>query len=162
MTDHVVYIGLGSNLQDPRQQLESAIIYLGNIQQSEIIQCSSFYKSRPMGPAEQPDYLNAVVSLKTKLEPLALLNELQAIEKTHGRVRDGQRWGPRTLDLDLLLFDQLILDNPRLIIPHPGLHKRTFVLYPLYEIIQEITIPGKGSLSDLIALCSEDDLEKID
>ena len=127
------YIALGSNLQNPQQQLHSAISAIAQLAQSSIGPISSFYRSTAVGPGKQPDYLNAVLRLDTKLEPLELLDELQNIENSQGRERQ-ERWGPRTLDLDLLLYGDVTLISPRLTIPHPRMHQRNFVLYPLQEI----------------------------
>ena len=161
MSESLVYIGIGSNLGNPEAQVQSALQFIGKIPQSQICKVSSLYLSKPMGPQDQPDYVNAVVSLKTGLEPLALLGELQKIETGHGRVRKGERWGPRTLDLDILLYGEKTLNLPRLTVPHPGLHERAFVLYPLQDINPELIIPTKGSLQELLKACSGDDLKKI-
>jgi 2-amino-4-hydroxy-6-hydroxymethyldihydropteridine diphosphokinase len=115
-----------------------------------------------MGPSDQPDYVNAVMALDTELEPLALLDHLQAIENVEGRVRLGERWGPRTLDLDLLLYGDDVIQHERLTVPHPGLHQREFVLYPLFEIAPELTIPGRGALRDWVAVCPRRGLEAMD
>lgn len=161
MTEQLVYIGIGSNLDDPLAQVKNAIKQLGNLRQSELVNRSSLYASKPMGPEDQPDYINAIVSIKSRLSPLALLDELQHIETEHGRVRTGQRWGPRTLDLDILLIGDKTINSERLIVPHPGLHERAFVLYPLQEINSELMIPGKGRLGTLIEHCPLDGLKKI-
>lgn len=157
----VVYIGIGSNLDDPEKHVRRAILQLGELPHSSLLRSSSLYRSKPMGPRDQPDYINAVASIMTSLAPLALLDELQAIEAEHGRIRTGLRWGPRTLDLDILLFGEKLLNLPRLTVPHPGLHERAFVLYPLHEIDPAIGIPAKGSVASLLANCPADDLEKI-
>lgn len=161
MSACISYIGVGSNLDGPEQHTRQAISQLGEIKKCELLQVSSLYRSKPMGPQDQPDYINAVVSIRTSLEPLALLDALQRIEAEHGRVRKGLRWGPRTLDLDVLIYDEKIINMPRLKVPHPGLHERSFVLYPLYEINPDLTIPIHGSLSDLLIGCSQDGLEKV-
>ena len=129
-----IYIGIGSNLNDPVQQVNQAIEELEHLTDCTMQQISSLYRSEPMGPANQPDYINAVCALTTQLEPIDLLDKLQAIEQQHGRLRDGEHWGPRTLDLDILLFGEKTISYERLMIPHPGLDQRSFVLYPLYEI----------------------------
>lgn len=157
-----VFIALGSNLSNPVSQLQQAIQSLGRLEQTSLISTSSFYRSLPMGPPDQPDYINAVVCLETALEPLPLLDSLQHIEQQQGRVRTGERWGPRKLDLDILLYDEQIISNDRLIIPHPGLHERSFVLYPLQEIAPELEIPGHGQLARLVAKCDKAGLEQID
>ena len=155
------WIGLGSNLQEPREQLRQAFIELDGLPGSRLLERSSLYSSQPMGPADQPDYLNAVALLETELEPLALLDELQRIEDEHGR-RRGQRWGPRTLDLDLLLYDERLLDLPRLKVPHPGIGERDFVLCPLLEIAPQLEIPGQGRAEHLLAQCSPRTARRLD
>ncbi len=156
-----IYIGIGSNLNDPVQQVNQAITELAQITNSEMLKCSSLYRSMPMGPVNQADYINAVCALNTQLEPIALLDKLQGIEQQHGRVRSGERWGPRTLDLDILLFGEKIISSERLIIPHPGLDQRSFVLYPLYEIAPHLDVPGCGLLKTLIDGCDQTGLERI-
>ncbi len=148
----VAYIGLGSNLADPPQQLRQALAALNQLPTSRLLCHSSLYRSAPMGPADQPDYVNAVAALETALAPLQLLDELQAIEARQGRVR-AERWGPRTLDLDLLLYSDTLIDHPRLQVPHPGIPAREFVLYPLAEIAPELQLPGLGALTELLAHC---------
>jgi len=161
VSKHIVYIGIGSNLAEPLSQVRQAINQLMDLKQSEFIAGSSLYTSKPMGPQDQPDYVNAVVSIRTRLTPIQLLDELQGLETEHGRLRQGPRWGARTLDLDILLFDEKTINSDRLIVPHPGLHVRPFVLYPLHEINAELYIPGKGLLTDLLAHCPPDGLKKI-
>ena len=161
MTACTVYIGIGSNLDKPEQHTRLATRQLDDIKSTNVVKVSSFYRSSPMGPQDQPDYINAVAELQTALEPLQLLDELQSIETEHGRVRTGSRWGPRTLDLDLLLYAEKSINSERLVVPHPGLHERAFVLYPLYEISPGLVIPGKGSLAKLIEKCPAEGLEKI-
>ena len=144
----LAYIGLGSNLSDPQQQIILAVKALSLLQSSEISQVSSLYFSRPMGPQDQPDYMNAVIALTTSLTPLSLLDELQAIENKAGRVRKDNRWGARILDLDILLFDNNIINNDRLTVPHYGLELREFVLLPLAEISPTLILPnGKSVLA---------------
>ncbi|MGI9303112.1 MAG: 2-amino-4-hydroxy-6-hydroxymethyldihydropteridine diphosphokinase [Gammaproteobacteria bacterium] len=155
------YVGLGSNLDDPHRQVSVAIEELDGIPNTRRTASSSLYRSPPMGPTDQPDYINAVTKLDTALEPNELLEELQKIERLHGRVRGPQRWGPRTLDLDILLYADAQIDTPGLTIPHPGLHERAFVLYPLSEIAASIEIPGRGKLSALKARCPRGQVEKI-
>ncbi len=161
MTDHLVYIGIGSNLEDPLSQVRRAIEQLAALIQSKLISRSSLYASKPMGSVEQPDYINAVVSIKTSLSALDLLDELQQIETEHGRVRSGPRWGSRTLDLDILLYGEKTINSVSLRIPHPGLHERAFVLYPLYEINPELMIPGKANVAVLKENCPADGLKII-
>jgi 2-amino-4-hydroxy-6-hydroxymethyldihydropteridine diphosphokinase len=157
----VVYVGLGSNLERPAEQVQHAFDELDRLPSSRLTGRSRRYRSRPMGPPGQPDYVNAVAQLATRLAPQALLRELQAIERAHRRVR-GERWGPRTLDLDLLLYGECKIDTPDLQVPHPGLHERAFVLYPLYEISPVLDIPGKGRLAELIADCAKDGLQPLE
>lgn len=143
------WIGLGSNLEDPQQQVRQALEELDTLPQTRRLQSSRLYRSPPMGPADQPDYINAVAELETGLEPQALLEALQAIEQAHARKRE-RHWGPRTLDLDILLYGERQIDTPSLKVPHPGLHERAFVLYPLYELAPGLEIPGRGKLETLV------------
>lgn len=149
----VVAIGLGSNLADPAAQLRAALAALAQLPATALVASSSFYRSRPMGPQDQPDYVNAAAVLHTQLQPLELLDALQAIEQRHGRDRSGVRWGARPLDLDLLLWDERRIAHPRLTVPHPGLHERAFVLYPLAEIGAAMQVPGRGTVAALRAAC---------
>ncbi|HBH35101.1 MAG TPA: 2-amino-4-hydroxy-6-hydroxymethyldihydropteridine diphosphokinase [Gammaproteobacteria bacterium] len=137
------YIGLGSNLDHPRQQLKDALAELDALENTALLTASSLYRSPPMGPPDQPDYINAVAQIETMLQPRQLLEALQGIEQAHHRIRT-RHWGERTLDLDLLLYADLEMLTPQLQIPHPGITERTFVLLPLLEIAPEIVIPGKG------------------
>ncbi len=150
---NLAWIGLGSNLSRPRSQLERAFEALSSLPGTRLAARSALYASPPMGPPDQPDYLNAVARLETDLEPLALLDALQAIERAQGRVRT-RRWGPRTLDLDLLLYDEKVMETPRLILPHPGIADRDFVLLPLLEVDPELEIPGLGRARALLARCA--------
>jgi len=154
------YIGLGSNLDGPKDQLQKAFAALARIPDSTLERYSSLYQSSPMGGLQQPDYINAVAELETTLEPQELLLQLQSIETAHGRVR-GERWGARTLDLDLLVYGANIIDTADLKVPHPGLHERAFVLYPLHEIAPDLEIPGLGRVTELLRNCSHDGLKKI-
>ncbi len=158
----IAYIGLGSNLSgnnaSPRQHINTAIQSLGEIQSTRTTKISSLYKSKPVGPQDQADYINAVVQIETELEPLILLDSLQAIENEHGRVRN-ERWGPRTLDLDILMYGEDIIQNDRLTIPHPEMLNRCFVIVPLIEINANCIIPGKGRVSDFLAGIEQDVLE---
>lgn len=156
------FIGIGSNLDAPIEQVGRAIDELGRMAASRLVARSSLYASPPMGPSEQPDYINAVARLRTTLEPLALLDELLAIEGAHGRVRGTEHWGPRTLDLDLLLYGNWRIDSERLSIPHPGLHEREFVLYPLQELVGDIDIPGRGRLRTLVSRCPRGELARLE
>lgn len=156
------YIGLGSNLQSPVDQIKSARVAICAVANVKELAFSNMYASSPMGPQNQPDYVNAVMVVATTLLPLELLNELQAIERVHGRIRGEQRWCARTLDLDLLLYGDAIIDLPELTVPHPGIAERPFVLYLLQECAPDLVIPGKGKLADLIAQCPFDGLRRLD
>lgn len=158
----VVYIGLGSNLESPRQQVSRALDELGDLPKTHCTARSSLYRTPPMGPPDQPDYINAVAAVTTSLSAVMLLEELQRLERLHRRVRRGERWGPRTLDLDLLLFGDQQIQTTRLIVPHPGLGERAFVLYPLAEIAPPgLDIPRLGPLSRLLERISGDGIEKV-
>src|SRR3989344_7678345 len=135
-----VYIGLGSNLATPIEQLRSALATLAALPHTDLIAQSSFYSSDPLGPADQPRYVNAVAALDTHVEPLQLLDALQAIELTQGRERKDERWGPRTLDLDILVFGNRLLNEPRLQVPHYHMHARPLVLYPLAELAPDLQL----------------------
>ncbi len=156
-----VYIGLGSNLTEPLQQLRGALAALAQLPQSTLAQASSFYSSDPLGPADQPRYVNAVAALDTTLEPLQLLDALQAIELNQGRERKDERWGPRTLDLDILLFGNHLLNEPRLQVPHYHMHARPFVLYPLAELAPDLRLADGRLLSDLLQACPFEGLEQL-
>jgi len=154
----ICYIGLGSNLEQPIEQLKQAINELSVLENSSLFAQSSFYQSAPMGPQDQPDFLNAVAGLKTTLSANELLLQLQGIEQQHGRIRE-QHWGPRTLDLDLLLYGDQVINTGNLQVPHPGIPERGFVLYPLYEIAPDLEIPtgesGRESLKELVKKCAD-------
>jgi 2-amino-4-hydroxy-6-hydroxymethyldihydropteridine diphosphokinase len=157
------YIGLGSNLQQPIEQVKRALQQLAKIPHTSLLAASPLYRSVPLGPADQPDYINAVAALATRLSALELLDVLQAIEKQQGRVREGERWGPRTLDLDLLLYGDLQIQTERLTVPHPGLGERNFVLYPLYNIAgEDLLIPGLDTLGHLLQACPRQGLELLE
>lgn len=151
------YIGLGSNLDDPERQVSLACGRLASIESSALIACSSLYGTTPLGPIDQPAFVNAVACIETQLTPHGLLAALHGIERDQGRLRDGSRWGPRTLDLDLLLYHGLILHEPSLTLPHPEMTRRAFVLVPLAQIAPpDLVIPGQGRLDALLAACPED------
>lgn len=153
-------VGLGSNLGDPKAHLASAVDALSQLPDTELVACSPLYQSVAVGP-EQPDYLNACALLRTALAPLALLDQLQAIELAHKRERT-QHWGPRTLDLDLLLYGDQTIDLPRLSVPHPYLCERNFVLYPLHDIWPDATLPDGRTLASLITHCTMKGLSRLD
>ncbi|HKK15425.1 MAG TPA: 2-amino-4-hydroxy-6-hydroxymethyldihydropteridine diphosphokinase, partial [Gammaproteobacteria bacterium] len=138
-----VYLGLGSNQNNPYQQISTAIRALNKLPDSHIVKTSSIYTSKPVGPQDQPDYLNAAVLLETGLPAHELLPALQSIENRQGRERT-RRWGPRTIDLDILLFGEQILKSNDLVVPHPEMHRRGFVLVPLAELTPHLQIPGHG------------------
>ncbi|WMN78502.1 2-amino-4-hydroxy-6-hydroxymethyldihydropteridine diphosphokinase [Vibrio parahaemolyticus] len=144
------YIAIGSNLADPVSQAQQAIEALKTLPNSEFVQASSLYSSAPMGPQNQPDYINAVVAIKTNLTPLELLDCTQAIEQEQGRVRKDERWGPRTLDLDIVLYGNEVINSERLIVPHYGMREREFVLYPLAEIAPSLQLPDGTEVSELL------------
>ncbi|PRD12731.1 2-amino-4-hydroxy-6-hydroxymethyldihydropteridine diphosphokinase [Pantoea coffeiphila] len=146
-----VYLALGSNLADPLHQVQSALDALAAIPQSRLIACSSLYRTPPYGPPDQPDYLNAAVALDTELSPEALLDHTQRIELEQGRVRKDHRWGPRTLDLDIMLFGDLTLATTRLTVPHYDMHNRAFMLLPLREIAPDLCLPDGTRIADLLA-----------
>ena len=151
------YIGLGSNLGDPRAQVEQAFAELAVLPRTQLVATSPLYQSVAVGPGDQPDYINAVAHITTTLEPLALLDQLQALEHRHQRVRI-EHWGPRTLDLDLLLYADAVIDLPRLQVPHPYLSQRNFVLYPLAAIAADLVLPCGTSIASLIEQIPPDGL----
>lgn len=157
-----VYIGLGSNLAEPRRQLEAALAALARLPHCQLIAVSSLYASDPLGPPDQPRYVNAAAALDCELAPLELLDALQAIEREQGRERKAERWGPRTLDLDILLFGDLQLDEERLTVPHYHMHARAFVLYPLAEIAPDLRLPDGQALQTLLACCPFVGLERLE
>ena len=154
----IAYIGLGSNMESPKQQIKSAIKSIAEIPEIQVLKASSLYKSKPVGPRGQNDYINAVIKIETEFMPLELLDYMQDIENQHGRIRK-ERWGPRTLDLDILIFGKEIIQDKNLTIPHSEIEKRPFVLVPLAEIDSNCLIPGVGVISDLLAVNDQKDLE---
>lgn len=138
----IAYIGLGSNLSEPIKQVQAAIDEIKKIAQSHVTSVSSLYLSKPMGPQDQGDYINAVLALETTLSPIELLDALQNIENKAGRVRKENRWGARILDLDIILFGNEIINTERLIVPHYGMKTREFVLLPLAEIAGDLILPS--------------------
>lgn len=155
-----VYIALGSNLANPLHQVQSALNALAELPQTTLIATSSLYRTPPLGPQDQPDYLNAVVALDTDLSAENLLDHTQKIELEHGRVRKDERWGPRTLDLDILLFGDEIINTERLTVPHYDMKNRQFMLYPLAEIAPELHFPSGESLQSVIAQLSAEPLTR--
>jgi 2-amino-4-hydroxy-6-hydroxymethyldihydropteridine pyrophosphokinase len=155
------YVGLGSNLENPQAQIRRALAALKRLPRTRCVAVSSLYRSAPMGPPGQPDYINAVAALDTALKAEEMLDHLQAIEHYQGRIRGPQRWGPRIIDLDLLLYGDEQIATERLTVPHPGLHERSFVLYPLKEVDPGLGIPGRGCLDALLNKCPPDGLERL-
>jgi 2-amino-4-hydroxy-6-hydroxymethyldihydropteridine diphosphokinase len=156
----VAFVGLGSNLQDPRRQIEAAFAELDALPHSRLVKRSSLYRSAPVGYAGQPDFVNAVARLETGLSAERLLSELQAIELTHGREKSFPN-APRTLDLDLLLFGDSTFSNEKLTVPHPRMHERAFVLRPLTEIESDLVIPGRGPVAEYIEKTKGQEAERI-
>ncbi|MDR5866325.1 2-amino-4-hydroxy-6-hydroxymethyldihydropteridine diphosphokinase [Halomonas koreensis] len=154
------WIGLGSNLDGPHEHVERALAELDALPLTRRRQASPRYASRPVGPADQPDFVNAVAELETALSPLALLDQLQALEQRHGRVR-ARRWGPRTLDLDLLLHDDRQLATPRLVLPHPEMTRRAFVMIPLAELAPELRLPDGRPVTRVAARLEADGLRQV-
>ena len=155
------FIGLGSNLSDPGVQILKACVELGNLPQTRLLSCSSLYRSAPVGYADQPDFINAVAEVETGLAPHKLLEALLDMEHRHGRVRE-ERWGPRTLDLDLLLYDAQVIHEPDLEVPHPRMHERAFVLQPLHEIAPACIIAGHGSVEACLERCMDQRVERME
>ncbi|VAW92778.1 2-amino-4-hydroxy-6-hydroxymethyldihydropteridinepyrophosphokinase [hydrothermal vent metagenome] len=155
-----IYIGLGSNLNEPRLQITNAINEIKLLENCDFILNSSLYKSPPMGPQDQPDYFNSVLKMSSNLTAIKLLDKLQNIEQQHGRIQK-ERWGARSLDLDILLYGQQVINSDRLTIPHLGLYIRAFVLYPLYEIEPKLILPNGVALSEQVKALGKQDIEKI-
>ena len=154
------FVGLGANLGEPEAQVRRAVTALGKFPMTRLLAVSSLYRSAPVGVGEQPDFINAVAAIETGLSARALLDELLAIEARFGRRRDVPG-APRTLDLDLLLYGDSVLAEPGLVVPHPRMHERAFVLVPLAEIAPDAVVPEKGSVAALFASCTVQDVEKL-
>jgi 2-amino-4-hydroxy-6-hydroxymethyldihydropteridine diphosphokinase len=157
---HIAFIGLGSNLEDPHNQLQRAFVDLEGLPGTRLLARSSLYRSAPIGLLDQPDFVNAVAKVATTLTPQALLQALLHIEHGHGRERTFRN-APRTLDLDVLLYDDMQLHEHGLTIPHPQMHLRAFVLQPLLEIAPDIGIPGVGQARQALQACQDQVLERI-
>lgn len=163
------FIGLGSNLapevdglrQQPADCIQRAFDDLELIPRSRLLARSALYANPPLGPVTQPEFVNAAALIETTLDARALLDELRRIEQAHGRTRDGTRWGPRTLDLDLLVYGAAVIDDPDLHVPHRGLPQRNFVLYPLADLDPELVVPGFGTLRALLAHCPATGLRRL-
>ena len=156
----ICYIAIGSNLGNPVAKANLAIASLGNMPKTRLIAHSSLYCSKPMGPSDQPDYINAVAKIETELAAIPLLDTLQQIELSQGRERKDERWGPRTLDLDILLYGDEQIESERLTVPHYGMKRREFVLYPLAEISPMLSMPDGKTISDLLSACPLNGLQK--
>jgi 2-amino-4-hydroxy-6-hydroxymethyldihydropteridine diphosphokinase len=158
---HPAYVALGSNLDDPRAQVERAFAALAGIRDSRLVLRSSLYRSRPFGPVDQPDFVNATAGLLTALSSAELLAELQSLETRLGRERPVVRWGPRRIDLDLLVHGSDQRDEPGLMLPHPGIAERAFVLVPLAEIAPDLMVPALGRVHALLARLDRSGVERI-
>ncbi len=162
MSDVTAYIGLGSNLVEPQAQVCAGQAALAALPRTTVEACSALYASAPIGLTDQPDFVNAACRVRTTLPALMLMQALLAIEKQQGRVRGAAKGGPRTLDLDLLLYGDLVLNDPDLTLPHPRLHERAFVLQPLCELDAGLLIPGRGRAADLLAACAGQRVERLE
>ena len=160
MTESIAYVGLGSNLEQPAEQLAAAFAEIGGLGGVRLLARSSLYRTAPIGYADQPDFVNAVAAIATTLAPLDLLAGLRGIEATHRRVRQQQN-GPRTLDLDILLYGDRVIAEPALVVPHPRMHQRAFVLHPLLEIAPDCRIPGLGQASEWLAACADQEIGRL-
>ncbi|NOT68151.1 MAG: 2-amino-4-hydroxy-6-hydroxymethyldihydropteridine diphosphokinase [Methylophilaceae bacterium] len=154
------FIALGSNLQQPQTQVQQALAALDTLVDTRVVAHSSLYRTAPIGYDNQPDFINAVAEVETTLSPIALLHALLALENSHGRERPFPN-APRVLDLDLLLYDALIMNTPELTLPHPRMHERGFVLLPLAEIAPDLTINNHGKVADLAVACLDQGVERI-
>jgi 2-amino-4-hydroxy-6-hydroxymethyldihydropteridine diphosphokinase len=156
----VAFVGIGSNLEQPLEQVRAAFMELDALPHTRVVKRSSLYRTAPLGHAAQPDFVNAVAQLETGLPAERLLSVLQEIEQRHGRTRSFPN-APRTLDLDLLLYGELQLRTPALTVPHPSMHERAFVLEPLVEIAPEVTIPGRGPAKALLDTLKDQRTQRI-
>lgn len=146
----IAFIGLGANLGDPRAQIAEALRRLGSAPETRLVRAATLYRSDPVGPPDQPEYFNTVAQIETRLEPAALLASVQAIERSLGRTR-SIRWGPRLIDLDILLYGDRRIEEAGLVIPHPEITRRRFVLQPLFDLAPDLLVPGSaGSVRDLL------------
>lgn len=161
MSRHIAYIGLGSNLADPVAQVRRALQALNTLPQTQLLAQSSLYRSAPVGYLDQPDFINAVAKVETGLGAHALLDALLALEQVNGRTREFLN-APRTLDLDVLLYDDLQHHEHGLTVPHPQMHKRAFVLRPLLEIAPECEIPGMGRAAQAMRACADQSLQRVE
>jgi 2-amino-4-hydroxy-6-hydroxymethyldihydropteridine diphosphokinase len=158
----IAFVGLGANLGDAAATVRDALRALDVLPQTRLLRASRLYRSRAWGVETQPDFINAVAMLESRLPARTLLDELLAIERAHGRDRNAEtRWGPRTLDLDLLLHGEAIIDEPGLRVPHPHLHERAFALLPLVEVAPDAVIPGRGLARDIAAVMAGDGIQAL-
>lgn len=157
---HRAFVALGSNLADPRQQVVRAFAELDGLPQTRVVARSALYRTAPVGYDNQPDFVNAAAELSTELEPLALLHALLALETAHGRERPFPN-APRVLDLDLLLYDDLQMATPELTLPHPRLHERGFVLFPLNDLAPGLLVPGRGAVRELLQVLPEQGIARM-
>ena len=161
-TPVIAFVGLGGNLGDPVATLGAALQALDEVQDTRLLRASRLYRTPAWGLEQQPDFINAVAMLETRLAAQALLESLFVIERRHGRVREAeQRWGPRTLDLDLLLYGDAMIDEPGLRVPHPYLHERAFALLPLLEIAADVEIPGRGLARNAVSLLEKSNIQPL-
>lgn len=158
---HLAYVALGANLADPVEQVRAALVALTQLPESRLLRASSLYRTAPVGIHGQPDFINAVAALETTLSPEALLSALFAVEAQFGRRRDFHH-APRTLDLDLLLYDDYVIDSAQLQLPHPRMHLRAFVMAPLVEIAPHCRIPGRGTAAAWLPAVSMQHVEKLE
>ncbi len=158
---HRVYVALGSNLDDPLAQIDAALRALARLAETRLVARSPLYRNSALGPGRQPDYINAVAALVTGLDPHDLLDAVQDIEISRGRERKPERWAPRVIDLDILLYGELQISDGRLTLPHPEMHRRRFVLQPLSDIAPELEIPGHGPVQDLLRQAPPHELVKV-
>jgi 2-amino-4-hydroxy-6-hydroxymethyldihydropteridine diphosphokinase len=156
------YVGLGSNLDEPATQVRRALTALAELPQTRLVRCSRLYRSTPMGPVTQPDFINAAAGLLTQWQASQFFGALRTLERELGRTSPHERWGPRRIDLDLLLFAQVRQEGPELQLPHPGIVNRNFVLYPLAEVAPELPVPGYGRVAELAARVSPNGIWRLD
>jgi len=155
------WLGLGSNLQGPAAQLREALDKLARIDGIEILEVSGFYRTPPWGDTQQDDFVNAVAQIETRLAPVPLLKVLQSVENDMGRTRSGRRWGPRVIDIDLLLYGDLQLRTEELELPHPRMHERAFVLVPLCELDAGLRIPGHGLAGEVLQMLDRSGIDPL-
>lgn len=159
MNKNIVYIGLGSNIEQPFLQIKNAIIALDELPAVTVINDSGYFISKPMGPEDQPDFVNAVVEIETSIDAIELLKHCQFIEKQQGRIK-LRHWGERTIDLDILLYADKQIKTEFLTVPHPGVCQRDFVYLPLLKLNPVITVPGTGLLNDIVKVVEKPAVEK--